>query len=204
MADPLAGRQRICKPGSVHPFSGIGDHSSRRTVAGTLQRPTRATGGNTPICRPYSVLLPVGFTLPPLSPAARCALTAPFQPYPDGPGGFLSVALSLGSPPAGVTRHRRSVEPGLSSNTRVHAAARSSGGRTTRHERPAAEVNSEESDGATRRRTDWPASATAMLSRCGLSRRLAVWEAATRGGSSAARRRSRRPSARGGSGAGRP
>ena len=30
-------------------------------------------------------------------------------------GGLLSVALSLGSPPPGVTRHRVSVEPGLSS-----------------------------------------------------------------------------------------
>ena len=31
--------------------------------------------------RPYSVLLPVGFTLPPLSPGARCAFTAPFHPF---------------------------------------------------------------------------------------------------------------------------
>ena len=50
---------------------------------------------------------------------ARCALTAPFHPYlPSvcrGGGGLLSVALSLGSPPPAVTRHRVSVEPGLSS-----------------------------------------------------------------------------------------
>ena len=69
--------------------------------------------------RPYSVLLPVGFTLPRPLPAARCALTAPFHPCPravaGGAGGLLSVALSLGSPPPGVTRHRVSVEPGLSS-----------------------------------------------------------------------------------------
>jgi len=70
--------------------------------------------------RPYLVLLPVGFTLPPPLPAARCALTAPFHPYPrsrrtGGAGGLLSVALSLGSPPPGVTRHRVYVEPGLSS-----------------------------------------------------------------------------------------
>jgi hypothetical protein len=32
--------------------------------------------------RPYSVVLPVGFTVPPLLPGARCALTAPFRPYP--------------------------------------------------------------------------------------------------------------------------
>src|SRR6267142_5444178 len=71
-------------------------------------------------CRSYLVLLPVGFSLPPPLPAARCALTAPFHPYrppgvPRQVGGVLSVALSLGSPPPGVTRHRASVEPGLSS-----------------------------------------------------------------------------------------
>jgi len=73
-----------------------------------------------PAGRPYAVLLPVGFTMPLPSPAARCALTAPFHPYrrprfTAGTGGLLSVALSLGSPPPGVTRHRVSVEPGLSS-----------------------------------------------------------------------------------------
>src|SRR5208283_6056273 len=31
-------------------------------------------------CRPYSVLLPVGFAVPPALPPARCALTAPFHP----------------------------------------------------------------------------------------------------------------------------
>jgi hypothetical protein len=30
---------------------------------------------------PYSVLLPVGFALPLLLPATRCALAAPFRPY---------------------------------------------------------------------------------------------------------------------------
>src|SRR5689334_20065472 len=68
--------------------------------------------------RPYLVLLPVGFAMPPPLPAARCALTAPFhpcRPLASGLGGLLSVALSLGSPPPGVTRHRASVEPGLSS-----------------------------------------------------------------------------------------
>ena len=82
--------------------------------------------------RPYLVLLPVGFTLPPPLPAARCALTAPFHPYPrsrrtGGAGGLLSVALSLGSPPPGVTRHRVPVEPGLSSPTPYRPRARPSG-----------------------------------------------------------------------------
>src|SRR5437868_15267156 len=69
-------------------------------------------------CRPYLVLLPVGLAMPPLLPRARCALTAPFQPCRTFRvlGGVISVALSLGSPPPDVIRHRLSVEPGLSSN----------------------------------------------------------------------------------------
>jgi len=31
-------------------------------------------------CRPYSVLLPVGFAVPSALPRPRCALTAPFHP----------------------------------------------------------------------------------------------------------------------------
>ena len=80
------------------------------------ERPAQQTGlSGEPNARSYMVLLPVGFTLPPPLPMARCALTAPFHPYPLKAGGLLSVALSLGSPPPGVTRHRVYVEPGLSS-----------------------------------------------------------------------------------------
>jgi hypothetical protein len=75
--------------------------------------------------RSYSVLLPVGFTMPPQLPLERCALTAPFHPYPwRTMGGLLSVALSLGLPPPGVTRHRIPVEPGLSSHSTFRFAAR--------------------------------------------------------------------------------
>src|SRR6185312_15915808 len=68
--------------------------------------------------RPYLVLLPVGLAVPLLLPGTRCALTAPFQPCRafGALGGMISVALSLGSPPPDVIRHRLSVEPGLSSN----------------------------------------------------------------------------------------
>src|ERR1043165_3767246 len=89
--------QPACKPGSVgHRLlaQAIRDgHSSGTMFAHCLEQPTRtasltsllrryrlATIG--PRCRPYSVLLPVGFALPPPLPAARCALTAPFHPYP--------------------------------------------------------------------------------------------------------------------------
>src|SRR5258705_13036225 len=68
------------------------DHSSGTSVAGRLARPTRAAAAKTrlagagalrhrPAGRPYAVLLPVGFALPPPLPAARGALTAPFHPY---------------------------------------------------------------------------------------------------------------------------
>ena len=117
-----------------------GSHSSGTTFACRLTQPTRMTGPETGCSpgrgldprHPYSVLLPVGFTLPPLLPEARWALTPPFHPYPASSaasqqeryskrGGFLSVALSLGSPPPDVIRHRDSVEPGLSSPYRLSA-----------------------------------------------------------------------------------
>ena len=117
-------RQTACKPGSVPGRPGDG-HSSGTPVAGRLVRPTR-TAARKPAgpkaCRPYLVLLPVGFAVPSALPSTRCALTAPFHPYPSARrriGGLLSVALSLGSPPPGVTRHRVSVEPGLSSPRRL-------------------------------------------------------------------------------------
>lgn len=59
----------------------LGDHSSRTRVAPRLKQPTRATRRNSPMCRPYSVLHPVGFAVPRPLPAARCALAAPFRPY---------------------------------------------------------------------------------------------------------------------------
>ncbi len=38
-----------------------------------------------PPCRPYLILLPVGFAMPSPLPVTRCALTAPFHPYRPGP-----------------------------------------------------------------------------------------------------------------------
>ncbi len=65
---------------------------------------------------PYSALLPVGLAMRPLLPAARWALTPPFHPYLlRRTGGIISVALSVGLPRPGVTRHRYFVESGLSS-----------------------------------------------------------------------------------------
>ena len=131
--------QPACKPGSVGPASELAD-----VAAIPLGRPLPAASSNQPgrrawraglplpsregACRPYSVLLPVGFAVPSALPRPRCALTAPFHPDPatDEPsqGGLLSVALSLGSPPPEVIRHRLSMEPGLSSPSDDGAAAR--------------------------------------------------------------------------------
>jgi hypothetical protein len=68
-------------------------HSSRAPVTRRLQQPTRTAVLDIDLRRrrspakssrrPYSVLLPVGFAMPPALPPARCALTAPFHPYRD-------------------------------------------------------------------------------------------------------------------------
>src|SRR5882757_876302 len=122
--------QPACKPGFVghRPLARtIRDgHSSGTMFAHGLEQPTRTASltspcgvfafANCPRCRPYSVLLPVWFAMPVPLPDPRCALTAPFHPCPlRGEGGSFSVALSLGSPPPDVIRHRMSMEPGLSS-----------------------------------------------------------------------------------------
>jgi len=58
--------------------------------------------------RPYSVLLPVGFALPPLLPKTRCALTAPFHPYPPSPCGLRTAVCFLWHFPWGRPRRRLS------------------------------------------------------------------------------------------------
>ena len=67
--------ESACKPGSVK-----NSHSSGMYVAIHLKQPTRIQRGSRH-ADSYLVLLRVGFTMPLLLPAARCALTAPFHPY---------------------------------------------------------------------------------------------------------------------------
>ena len=70
-------------------------HAALATNPGGRERNTPA-GPCGPARRPYSVLLRVGFAVRALLPGPRCALTAPFHPYPRLRwGGLLSVALSL-------------------------------------------------------------------------------------------------------------
>ena len=85
---PLVSRQPAYKPGSGWPADNArrrDGHSSGTPVTRRLKQPTRTAGsGHDPEAfaprRPYSVLLPVGFAVPPALPPARCALTAPFHP----------------------------------------------------------------------------------------------------------------------------
>ena len=67
------------------PFRRLEDdnHSSRLVIADELKRPTRRLRTGRPTASPYLVLLRAGFCLPPMLPPARCALTAPFHPYPS-------------------------------------------------------------------------------------------------------------------------
>src|SRR5580700_1834839 len=63
-------------------------HLGRSSPSASRDRPERRRGRPArrreprlfAACRSYLVLLPVGFSLPPPLPAARCALTAPFHP----------------------------------------------------------------------------------------------------------------------------
>ena len=89
------------QPGSLGPATALshGPKSEGRRI------PIRSCSWRCLPCRPChqrrGALLPHPFTL-----------TVPEKPQT---GGLLSVALSLGSPPAGVTRRLLAVEPGLSS-----------------------------------------------------------------------------------------
>src|SRR5207253_1630614 len=93
-----------CKPGSVPPLGAIQGtvmaiHLGRPLPNASCDRPERRREGSPgtigslrDACRSYLVLLPVGFSLPPPLPAARCALTAPFHPCrPPGSLGRLAV-----------------------------------------------------------------------------------------------------------------
>jgi len=121
-------REPACKPGSV-----VDSHSSGMRVTAHLERPTRERRGPRLVPRPghgraaagtrkllpYLVLLRVGFTLPPVLPPARCALTAPFHPYRTPPGGGARRYIFCGTF-RGLASPRRYLapcpsEPGLSS-----------------------------------------------------------------------------------------
>ena len=110
---------RNYKPGSV-----IDSHLSRRTVAGTLKPPPRRRSGRP--CVSSTVLLRIEFTAPRCSHAAGELLPRlSTLTLPRGAARrYISVALFLKSPSAGVTRYPCPVEPGLSSCERRWALTR--------------------------------------------------------------------------------
>ena len=99
-----------CKPGSVRASPhGAVIHLGCALLRTSCDQPEQQ-GGNTLAAMiahaagySYSVLLPVGFTLPPLLPRARCALAAPFHPYPQGLacGRYIFCGTFPGVAPAG-------------------------------------------------------------------------------------------------------
>ena len=102
---------RVCKPGSV-----IDSHLSKPAIAHRLQPPPRSGRANHILL--HGVAPDRVYIVKPISLWAGCALTAPFHPccpYESYRQRYISVALVLGSPPAGVTRYPCPMEPGLSS-----------------------------------------------------------------------------------------
>ena len=127
--------QPACKPGSVghHSLARMvrDGHSSGAMFAHCLEQPTRTASLTSPcgviaLQRTSRVAVPIRFCSRCGLPCRfRCrirgallphlfTLTAP-KPRRAKASGSFSVALSLGSPPPGVIRHRMSMEPGLSS-----------------------------------------------------------------------------------------
>ena len=108
--------EQNCKPGSV-----FDSHLSRRAVANALQPPRERPGQ--PVCS-HTGVAPDRVYSDGHSRAVGCALTAPFHPYWHGKPNqrYISVALFLKSPSAGVTRYPCPVEPGLSSWTAFRPA----------------------------------------------------------------------------------
>ena len=99
---------QVYKPGSV--LTAI--YLAPRLLAGS----SRLLGTIGQILRPSTALLRDRVCIvKPMLPWAGCALTAPFHPYSEKSERYLSVALVLRSPSAGVTRYPCPAEPGLSS-----------------------------------------------------------------------------------------
>ena len=96
---------RACKPDSVphanrKTVCARGDHSSSPGIATGIQQPTRGFYRAGPALPSYLALHHAGFSVPPVSPPGRWALTPPFHPCQAPPsrampGGIFSVALSV-------------------------------------------------------------------------------------------------------------
>jgi hypothetical protein len=106
------------------PFRALDGHSSGTDVTTRLKQPTRAASRKTSasMCFHTTPAAPIrscsrwGLPCPLCYQRGGALLPHRFTLTWASPGGLFSVALSLGSPPPDVIRHRFSVEPGLSSS----------------------------------------------------------------------------------------
>jgi hypothetical protein len=76
-------------PGALRRRNVAAIHLGRALLRASCNLPGRRAGNcpeGFPSCRPYSVLLPVWFTVPSPLPGTRWALTPPFHPYPADEG----------------------------------------------------------------------------------------------------------------------
>ena len=131
--------QRACKPGFVHRVETSSGAGWAIIPLGPGSRPASSNQPGRPggVAHMPSLfdLAPGGVyhAVPVAGTAVRSYRTLSALPgarpreLGGPPGGLLSVALSLGSPPPGVTRHRYSLEPGLSSPHRINGTRRSPG-----------------------------------------------------------------------------
>ena len=85
------------------PRTTSGGHLSGTPVTRRLMQPTRGRGRASPL-PPYLALLQVGFSRPDGHPPAGALLPHHFTLTRQS-GRYVSVALSVGSPLPGVTRH---------------------------------------------------------------------------------------------------
>ena len=106
-----------CAPRATYPGDGPETAPRVAPLAAPIRSCSRCGLPCRSRCRDRGALLPHPFGLARSSP----------RDLGSPPGGLLSVALSLGSPPPGITRHRHSLEPGLSSPYRINGARRSPG-----------------------------------------------------------------------------
>ncbi len=110
------------KPGSV-----VGNHSSGTAVTGGLKRPTRESLRTRASTAKRWIHSPIwscsGWGLPcrGVLPAARCALTAPFHPYPASAGRYIFCGTFRGLAPPRCYLAPCPPEPGLSSRSRREA-----------------------------------------------------------------------------------
>ena len=102
--------EQVCKPGSV-----FDSHLSSRIVANAVKPPRERPGK--PVA-PIAVLLRIEFTATDtLEPSGELLPRLSTLTLRQAARRYISVALFLKSPSAGVTRYPCPVEPGLSSGT---------------------------------------------------------------------------------------